>query len=200
MSQVKSNSDLVIDALIKGRNDKKLSQRELADNLGITQSKIAAIENRKRTLTLDVATMIADELDIDIGTIISPRLKGLLERRQEKQDRLLPRFFKLNNRDKETVLALIRHLSSHSPDRQDLTVAYSEEEQEEFKSKHEEHNKRLRYRQIQEISYPNKGPSEEEKRAEKEERDRLLAESGKQRETIYVSLKKASRWKPPTKD
>ena len=147
MDQNKSKSDLVVDALVKARNDKGLSQRDLAQALRVSQSKIASIENGKRTLTLDMAAMMARELEVDLAPLLSPFHQEQLQKYEDNSRRVIERFERLSYRDRNAVLALVRYLSSHPSEKEEFEVALSPDDaavrKEESRQKEIEWRKRM---------------------------------------------------------
>lgn len=59
----------IIDSLIEQRHNKGITQKELAQASGLTQSVIARLENKKATPQLDTLLKIANALDCNITII-----------------------------------------------------------------------------------------------------------------------------------
>lgn len=53
-------------ALIEARNKKKLSQKQLAEKIGMTQADISKIESGNRNLSIRTLQRLADGLDMDL--------------------------------------------------------------------------------------------------------------------------------------
>lgn len=62
----------LIKAMLKGREEQKLSQRELADRTGITQADISKIESGDANPTLDTLKRIASGLGMSLQLSFTP--------------------------------------------------------------------------------------------------------------------------------
>ena len=56
--------------IAKYRKNLKLSQNKLADRLDISREHLAKVETAKRTLSLDLLIMIAEELGVKVRDLI----------------------------------------------------------------------------------------------------------------------------------
>jgi len=63
----------IADAVARRRVERKLSQRELAQRVGTTQSAIARLESGGRPPRIDTLLRIADALDCDLHVDLIPR-------------------------------------------------------------------------------------------------------------------------------
>ena len=63
----------IADKVAERRNEKGLSQRELAELVGTTQSAIARLERGGRPPRIDTLLNIADALDCDLRVELDPR-------------------------------------------------------------------------------------------------------------------------------
>ena len=63
--------------LRKARLAKKLSQKELADELGVTTATISRYESGERKLPLETAKRIAEILEVDWYTLFDEKEQGL---------------------------------------------------------------------------------------------------------------------------
>ena len=63
--------------LRKARLAKKLSQKELADELGVTTATISRYESGERKLPVDTAKRIAEILEVDWYTLFDEEEQGL---------------------------------------------------------------------------------------------------------------------------
>lgn len=64
-------SSHLIDALIKERHKKGMTQAELAESCSLTQSVIARLEKKKASPQLDTLMRVATALDCDIRIVKS---------------------------------------------------------------------------------------------------------------------------------
>lgn len=64
---------LIIDSLIERRRSKGMTQKELAEASGYTQSVIARLENKKATPQLDTLLKVASALGCDIAVVPSEK-------------------------------------------------------------------------------------------------------------------------------
>ena len=64
------------DAIARRRGELSLSQRELAELCGTTQSAIARLESGARAPRLDTLLRVANALDAKLVTRLQPRTKG----------------------------------------------------------------------------------------------------------------------------
>lgn len=64
---------LIIDSLIEQRRSKGMTQKELAEASGYTQSVIARLENKKATPQLDTLLKVASALGCDIAVVPSEK-------------------------------------------------------------------------------------------------------------------------------
>ncbi len=63
--------------LRKARIEKKLSQKELADELGVTTATISRYESGERKLPVETAKRIAEILGVDWYTLFDEEEQGL---------------------------------------------------------------------------------------------------------------------------
>ncbi len=63
--------------LRKARLAKKLSQKELADELGVTTATISRYESGERKLPVETAKRIAEILEVDWYTLFDEKEQGL---------------------------------------------------------------------------------------------------------------------------
>ena len=62
-------SSRIIDALIKERHRRGMTQAKLAESCSLTQSVIARLENKKASPQLDTLMKVATALDCDIKVV-----------------------------------------------------------------------------------------------------------------------------------
>ena len=65
----------LIKAMLKGREDQKLSQRQLAERTGITQSDISKIETGEANPTLETLKKLASGLGMNLNISFTPAVK-----------------------------------------------------------------------------------------------------------------------------
>lgn len=70
---VSESCALIIDSLIEARRSKGMTQKELAEASGYTQSVIARLENKKATPQLDTLLKVASALGCDIAVVPSEK-------------------------------------------------------------------------------------------------------------------------------
>lgn len=61
------------------RNKYRLTQTELATQIGVTKSTVAAYENDSRTPSYEVLIKLADVFKVSIDTLLSPRSEVVLD-------------------------------------------------------------------------------------------------------------------------
>lgn len=62
----------LIKAMLKGREERRLSQRELAERTGITQADISRMESGEANPTLDTLKRIAEGLGMSLNLSFTP--------------------------------------------------------------------------------------------------------------------------------
>ena len=67
----------VIRAMIKARNEQNLTQKELADRIGMNQADICKLENGTRNPSLKLLKKLANGLNMDLRIQFVPRKKSL---------------------------------------------------------------------------------------------------------------------------
>ena len=65
----------LIKAMLKGREDQQLSQRQLAERTGITQSDISKIETGEANPTLETLKKLASGLGMNLNISFTPAVK-----------------------------------------------------------------------------------------------------------------------------
>ena len=69
----------VIRAMIKARNEQNLTQKELADRIGMNQADICKLENGTRNPSLKLLKKLANGLNMDLRIQFVPRKTSLRE-------------------------------------------------------------------------------------------------------------------------
>lgn len=67
----------VIRAMIKARNEQNLTQKELADRIGMNQADICKLENGTRNPSLKLLKKLANGLNMDLRIQFVPRKTSL---------------------------------------------------------------------------------------------------------------------------
>ena len=67
----------VIRAMIKARNEQNLTQKELADRIGMNQADICKLENGTRNPSLKLLQKLANGLNMDLRIQFVPRKTSL---------------------------------------------------------------------------------------------------------------------------
>lgn len=78
MLPVPEKSSLIIDCLIEQRHSKGMTQKELAEASGLTQSVIARLERKKAAPQLDTLLKVASALGCDIAVVPADREKNVM--------------------------------------------------------------------------------------------------------------------------
>ena len=66
----------LIRAVLKGREDQQLSQRQLSEKTGITQADISKIESREANPTLETLKKLASGLGMNLNISFTPTIRS----------------------------------------------------------------------------------------------------------------------------
>ena len=93
------------DSLKKIRTEKKISQQELADMIGMHSTHISRYERNQAAPSIEVAQKIAKSLDVSIDTLIYGNVDDKAKNNLEDNE-LLNIFSKVQQLDKQELIAV----------------------------------------------------------------------------------------------
>ena len=101
------NYELIGTRIRQYREEKSLSQEELADNAGISWRHLNYVEHGERKISVDALIALANALDVTANDLLADHLTGSATSRKEEVDSLLTN---CTPTKKAILMDMLRHM------------------------------------------------------------------------------------------